>query len=246
MAIPLAQPGPFRPRGPLLTSTWRRVEDLVPRELLHQTSLEQDGGEDEWEEDEVEYVTLDFAHHLTQDMLAENNAVQLLEPESATPVARIGDRYFEENANPAYRPFTTSSHRIIFQPVALVPPSGPQHAIGVPSAPGRGAGRGRGRGRGSRGGAARATDSPAPPELGPDGQPKRKPGRPRGSKNKPKPFAQERLLARVAGMAGEPAEAAEGEQPRRSGRLDKGKGKERAEEAVEVDPPEEREDAMEE
>ncbi|GAA5841021.1 hypothetical protein JCM9279_001291 [Rhodotorula babjevae] len=218
MAVPPARP---RPAQPILNSTWRRVEHLVPREQLSQVEGP-DGDDDAWEEDEVEYVTLDFGSYLEAKALAEHDAIQLLAPESTMPMVLLGDRYFQgiheplvgsdilllrnDQASPPFQPFTTSAHRISFQPVALVPPSGMADALGVPPAP-------RARGKGARdapsgsAAAAAAEEEPAPPELGPDGLPKRKRGRPKGSKNKPKPFSIGEVTGEAALSEAEPAPA---------------------------------------
>ncbi|BGP30861.1 hypothetical protein JCM10296v2_002620 [Rhodotorula toruloides] len=189
MAIP--QPDtraaqPVQSAEPVLTSKWRRVEAMPAREMLVELETDEGEGPDDWEEDEVEYVTLEFGNHLPADLLAEHNEVQLLAPESLTPFARVGYKYFqgthqtligndilflhEPDAEPSYRPFTTSSYRINFQPVIV------EHD---PDKPARDAAvHVKGKGRASE---------PAP-KLDEHGQPvKRRAGRPKGSKNKPKP-----------------------------------------------------------
>ncbi|GAA5943690.1 hypothetical protein JCM3775_001336 [Rhodotorula graminis] len=235
MAIPPTRP---RPTQPVLNSNWRRVEHLVPRELLNQVDGP-DGDDDEWEEDEVEYVTLDFGPYLEAKALAEHDAIQLLAPESTTPMALLGDRYFQglheplvgsdilflrnDNTTPAFQPFTTSSHRISFQPVALVPPSGMANALGVPP-PSKAHTKKAQREADAAAAAAAAAEQEAQGELGPDGQPKRKRGRPKGSKNKPKTFSVGQLTGQAPlGDEVEPAGAARGRETRAK---DKGKGKE--------------------
>ncbi|GJN87542.1 hypothetical protein Rhopal_000496-T1 [Rhodotorula paludigena] len=219
MAIPPAQPRK-RTVEPLLGPTWRRVEGLVPRDLLAQLDAPAGEGDDEWEEDEVEYVTLEFGQHLSEETLGENNAIQLLAPESVSPIARVGDRYFQGmhetligtdiflahdgDAHPSYQPMATSTHRITFQPVVLVPanqPAGsnaPANLIGgIPRGPGW-----------------RAGPAKAPVVLGDDGLPRKRPiGRPKGSKNKPKPPP---VPAGEAGAQAEPAPAKKRGRPKGS------------------------------
>ncbi|BGP06827.1 hypothetical protein JCM10049v2_002653 [Rhodotorula toruloides] len=184
---------------------------MPAREMLVELETDEGEGPDDWEQDEVgsttlvgafrtpnvstdlisvawqvEYLTLEFGTHLPADLLAEHNEVQLLAPESLTPFARVGHKYFqgthqtligndilflhEPDAEPSYRPFTTSSYRINFQPVIV------EHDADKPAKDG--AARLKGKGRASE---------PAP-TLDEHGQPvKRRPGRPKGSKNKPKP-----------------------------------------------------------
>ncbi|BGP61046.1 hypothetical protein NBRC10512_004835 [Rhodotorula toruloides] len=177
---------PVQPAEAVLTSKWRRVEAMPAREMLVELETDEGEGPDDWEQDEVEYLTLEFGTHLPADLLAEHNEVQLLAPESLTPFARVGHKYFqgthqtligndilflhEPDAEPSYRPFTTSSYRINFQPVIV------EHDADKPAKDG--AARLKGKGRASE---------PAP-TLDEHGQPvKRRPGRPKGSKNKPKP-----------------------------------------------------------
>ncbi|BGO97018.1 Cys/Met metabolism pyridoxal-phosphate-dependent enzyme [Rhodotorula toruloides ATCC 204091] len=189
MAIP--QPDthaaqPVQSAEPVLTSKWRRVEAMPAREMLVDLETDEGEGPDDWEEDEVEYVTLEFGNHLPADLLAEHNEVQLLAPESLTPFARVGHKYFqgthqtligndilflhEPDAEPSYRPFTTSSYRINFQPVIV------EHDPDKPAKDAAAHVKGKGR-----------ASEPAP-KLDEHGQPvKRRPGRPKGSKNKPKP-----------------------------------------------------------
>ncbi|TKA58357.1 hypothetical protein B0A53_00096 [Rhodotorula sp. CCFEE 5036] len=167
----------LRPLEPVLSSAWHRVEVLPHRGLL--TEEERDEYEDE---DEVEYVTLEFGSHLTEDELNQYGELQLLGAEAPHPVARVGHKHFQgvhesligndilfkhqPEATPAYVPFAKSSHRITFQPVSIV--HDPTKAAGD-----------------AAGFFDGANDAAGAGVLGPDGQPiKRKPGRPRGSKNK--------------------------------------------------------------
>ncbi|GAA5906704.1 hypothetical protein JCM8208_006360 [Rhodotorula glutinis] len=249
MAIPPTRP---RPTQPILNSNWRRVEHLVPRELLSQVDGP-DGNDDEWDDDEVEYVTLDFGPYLEAKALAEHDAIQLLAPESTTPMILLGDRYFQglheplvgsdilflrnDSTSPPFQPFTTSSHRISFQPVSLVPPSGPANALGVPPPP-----RVRAAKAAEAAADAAGPEHEAQPDLGPDGQPKRKRGRPKGSKNKPKSFSVGQLTGEAPlGGEAEPVAAGRGRQSRAKG---KGKskevhGEEEEEEKEEEEEPEE-------
>ncbi|KWU42137.1 hypothetical protein RHOSPDRAFT_7951, partial [Rhodotorula sp. JG-1b] len=161
---------------PMLSSAWHRVEVLPHRGLL--TKEERDEYEDE---DEVEYVTLEFGSHLTEEELNQYGELQLLA--TPHPIARVGHKHFQgvhesligndilfkhqPEATPAYVPFAKSSHRITFQPVSIV--HDPTKAAGAA-------------GEDVAGYFDGADDAAG---AGPDGQPiKRKPGRPRGSKNK--------------------------------------------------------------
>ncbi|GAA5828388.1 hypothetical protein JCM11251_006223 [Rhodosporidiobolus azoricus] len=259
MAVP-PNPGPepaIRPFVPVLNSAWRRVYELpvnAPREGggMIEWQQQQEGDEDEWEEeDEVEYVTLEFGQNLPEAVLASAGEMQLLAPESKTPYARIGHHYFEgthqtligndillmhePEATPSYRPFATSSHRITFQPThfkftpdkRIAKLEEEQAAAGAASGTtgGRGRGRprgrprasarGRGRGRGGTGPIGEeatleiegAEESEGAGEEAEEQMPiQRKPGRPKGSKNKPK--LPSNLAPELAPPAEEPEPAA--------------------------------------
>ncbi|BGP23548.1 cys/Met metabolism pyridoxal-phosphate-dependent enzyme [Rhodotorula toruloides] len=187
----IPQPGtaaaqPVQPIEPVLTSNWRRVEAMPAREMLVDLGTDEGEGPDDWEDDEVEYLTLEFGNHLPADLLAEHNEVQLLAPESLTPFARVGHKYFqgthqtligndifflhEPDAEPSYRPFTTSSYRINFQPVNV------EHDPDKPTKDATT--RLKGKGRATE--PAQTLDEHAQPV-------KRRFHRPKGSKNKPKP-----------------------------------------------------------
>ncbi|GAA5951513.1 hypothetical protein JCM10213_002749 [Rhodosporidiobolus nylandii] len=186
MAVPpVAGPSQgIRPFVPVLNTAWRRVNEL-PERAQQDAMLE----DDEWEEDEVEYVSLEFAQNLTDKILADAGEMQLLAPESATPYARIGHHYYEgthemligndillkhqPKFHPAYVPFATSSHRITFQPINLeFTPEKRLKQLEAEMAANADAEAGPSSGRSSMLSIRRR---------------RRKPGRPKGSKNKPKP-----------------------------------------------------------
>ncbi|GAA5820072.1 hypothetical protein JCM10212_006426 [Sporobolomyces blumeae] len=150
LPVPPPLPRPRVPSGPVLTSTWTRVDQLPPRASIGAAIGTANGArtgvgeEDEWEEDEVEYVTLDFGPGVSLDQLREHGAFQILEPESLTPIVRVGNRYFEgthettigtqmlfkqtgsrsSDDPPALEPFSTTHHRIQFQPVSITAKDG--------------------------------------------------------------------------------------------------------------------------
>ncbi|GAA6014199.1 hypothetical protein JCM10207_006130 [Rhodosporidiobolus poonsookiae] len=169
MAIPL-DPGPqgtIKPFAPVLNPAWQLVDELPQREGA-EAPLEgvEVADDDEWEEDEVEYVTLEFAQHLRDRDLEEAGEVQLLSLEAHEPYARIGQKYFrgtheeligndillmhQPDASPSYQPFATASHRVVFQPVTLTPNSLLARQPPQASSEAAAATPGRGRGRGHR------------------------------------------------------------------------------------------------
>ncbi|GAA5919005.1 hypothetical protein JCM1841_002687 [Sporobolomyces salmonicolor] len=199
--LPPPGPSPPRPRsaGPVLTSAWTRVEELPPRREASTGTVHPDPDDGEWDEqDEVDYVVLDFAHHLADDALSLSDGVQLLAPESATPIARIGHKYFQglhetligneillqhdPEGLPSYQPFATPSHRISFQPVSIA--LAPLPAYFDPGENGQAGPYG---GRSGRGGGTPGAEEAARTEAG--APPKRKPGRPKGSEPRPYPAA---------------------------------------------------------
>ncbi|GAA5852672.1 hypothetical protein JCM8547_002585 [Rhodosporidiobolus lusitaniae] len=133
----VSQPGPLhsaQPLRPVLDGTWTRVDEVPPRASNGEAMLEGED-EDQWEEDEVEYVTLEFGQHLKEEVLANAGEMQLLALESKTPYVRVGDQFFvgshealigtdillhhDSTSNIPYKPVGTSSHRITFQPVSV-------------------------------------------------------------------------------------------------------------------------------
>ncbi|GAA6034401.1 hypothetical protein JCM8097_002707 [Rhodosporidiobolus ruineniae] len=234
MAIPPQPPpaAPIRPFVAVLNPAWRQVEYLAPRDG---PDAMQDGDDDEWEEDEVEYVTLEFAQNLREEELVAASEMQLLAPESKTPYVRIGHQYFQgthemligndillqhdDKATPAYRPFATSSHRINFQPIDLQFTPGKRLAKleeEAAAAAAEASGRRPGRPKGSRNKLKPGEDflhsTPAPPPAAKnDG----------GNGDAAMEDAPEAGPSGEGGKAGADAEErAEGE-----GRRDKGKGK---------------------
>ncbi|BGP06818.1 hypothetical protein JCM10049v2_002644 [Rhodotorula toruloides] len=72
---------PVQPAEPVLTSKWRRVEAMHhAREMLVKLETDEGEGPDDWEEDEVEYVTLESGNHLPADLLAEHNEASVWLP----------------------------------------------------------------------------------------------------------------------------------------------------------------------
>lgn len=295
MAIPPAQPRK-RIVEPLLGPTWRRVESLVPRDLLAQLDAPAGEGDDEWEEDEVRASTCSCGrwdspkrptgrvchprvrptplgrdarreqcdsaprallacpgHLWTGDAdrakscyrrqslsrrshVSATATIRACTRRSSAPTSfsltmvrlarsashramRLTERIRAGDAHPSYQPMATSTHRITFQPIMLVPanqPAGsnaPANLIGgIPRGPGW-----------------RAGPAKAPVVLGDDGLPRKRSvthsissarvlrpyshyavrehrpiGRPKGSKNKPKPPP---VPAGEAGAQAEPAPA---------------------------------------
>ncbi|KDE07134.1 hypothetical protein, variant [Microbotryum lychnidis-dioicae p1A1 Lamole] len=183
---------------PLVDRTWTRVERLEPRE--HQVNDADDS--DEWEQDEVTYLTLDFGAKLAVETLnQERGHIQLLGLESSTPYARVGPQFYQgqhetligdqmllqhhpetETSPSHYVPLpSTSTSRIYFQPVSIKPKEDPvpvvdpkNHTTPIPASllmTGKLKFKSRI--------ASRAEKAlPKIPKV------KRKPGRPKGSKNK--------------------------------------------------------------
>ncbi|KAI5481678.1 hypothetical protein MNV49_002904 [Pseudohyphozyma bogoriensis] len=158
---------PSRTNPPLIDASWRLVDSL-------EQEVEDD--EDEWEEEEVTYVTLDFGRHVKPESYRQQE-LQLLAPESATPFAQIGASVFQghherligseiilqQGEDGSYSPLTTSTHRIVFHPVNLTPLDSTTSSKSKATAKAKGKGK------------AANVDPDAPP---------RKRGRPKGAKNK--------------------------------------------------------------
>ncbi|GAA5936187.1 TFIIIC subunit 6 family protein [Sporobolomyces koalae] len=134
--LPTPPPLRYRAHEPVLTSSWTRVEQFSAssRSASHDDLVD----DDEWEEEEVEYVTLDFGPHLAEHSLEQAESFQLLAAESTTPIVRIGNQYFQgthqtslgtdiilkPQPNPGdeqtvLQPFATTTSRIVFQPVSI-------------------------------------------------------------------------------------------------------------------------------
>ncbi|GAA5994130.1 hypothetical protein JCM5350_000574, partial [Sporobolomyces pararoseus] len=92
LELPVPPPLRYRTHEPVLTSAWTRVEQFSANRSTPEDQAEDD---DEWEEEEVEYVTLDFGPHLSKQTLADATSFQLLAAESSTPFVRIGNQYFQ-------------------------------------------------------------------------------------------------------------------------------------------------------
>ncbi|GAA5906244.1 uncharacterized protein JCM6883_005486 [Sporobolomyces salmoneus] len=107
LELPVPPPLRYRTHEPVLTSNWTRVERFSARS----TSVAEDD-DDEWEEEEVEYVTLDFGSQLSKQSLNDATSFQLLAAESSTPFVRIGNQYF----NGLYE--TSIGTEILLQPTS--------------------------------------------------------------------------------------------------------------------------------
>ncbi|SCV74603.1 BQ2448_7632 [Microbotryum intermedium] len=135
---------------PLVDRTWTRVERLEPRKQVDKAPNdgEDDSDDDEWEQDEVTYLTLDFGGKLAVETLnQERGHIQLLGLESSTPYARVGPQFYQgqhetligDQVLLQYHPETepspshyvplpsTSTSRIYFQPISIKPKEG--HAV---------------------------------------------------------------------------------------------------------------------
>ncbi|KAK4050914.1 hypothetical protein OIO90_004890 [Microbotryomycetes sp. JL221] len=112
------------PLPPLIDASWQQVDRLPT-----------DFNEDEWDEDEVEYLTLDFGKGLASEALI-SHGIQLLALNSETPFARIGPTVFRgthehligseiflerDPDTSKYEPWSrTTQSRIRFEQVKLV------------------------------------------------------------------------------------------------------------------------------
>ncbi|KAM0751645.1 hypothetical protein T439DRAFT_379751 [Meredithblackwellia eburnea MCA 4105] len=115
---------------PLLTPAWTQLSQLPTHD-----------NDEEWEQDQVDYVTLDFARHLPPGAFHRIDELELLGMNLPTPYARLGSQLFrgrheqligtevilshsldgsKEGSPPTYQPFATSKSRIIFNPITLV------------------------------------------------------------------------------------------------------------------------------
>ncbi|KAL8292147.1 hypothetical protein RQP46_001613 [Phenoliferia psychrophenolica] len=172
---------------PFVTPTWTLVDELPER----------DADDDEWEEDEVMYVTLDFGRHMKPEGYHHVREVQLINVNAATPYARLGGQIFRgqheeligseillqhkdvrptaESSKSAYRPFATTSSRIVFHPISIgnvsITKGSTRARTGKPKAVPK----------------PKAAPKKKEPVYDEDGQlvvEKKKVGRPKGSKNK--------------------------------------------------------------
>ncbi|SCZ98343.1 BZ3500_MvSof-1268-A1-R1_Chr3-2g06309 [Microbotryum saponariae] len=183
---------------PLVDRTWTRVERLEPRE--HQVNDADDS--DEWEQDEVTYLTLDFGAKLAVETLnQERGHIQLLGLESSTPYARVGPQFYQgqhetligdqvllqhhpetETSPSHYAPLpSTSTSRIYFRPVSIRPKEDPVPVADptTRTSPIPASLLTTGKLKFKSRVAPRAEN--APPKVA---KVKKKPGRPKGSKNK--------------------------------------------------------------